>query len=597
MSIPSPVQSSTTPVKHKTKAVFWRERFSRALPWLVILGAFTWSLYMVTRTHATVSGGSGFKVLHLGHSQLEPMVRVGLDQMIKEFEEIHPDVRIVQEVIPPQAYAQWLSTQLISGKALDILQDSGTLIPSVKLSYFARYFIPLTQYVFRPNPYNKGTELENVPWYKTYWDEMRLSYSFELQEYMSIPLSQFGSRVAVNLDLLKKLTGSDSPPTDYREFIKVCKQIREQKNPQGKSYIAIAVSQYDWGSWDGNMASYLDAPLNLVPDFYYSGVPNEYSIYVGFRAGLFSLMDPCVVARFKVAKEIADQCQTGFIGLTRPEAVFNFIQQRAVFMSCGSNELGGLMEQCKGVFNMKIIDYPRINSQDPVFGSCALGPPVEVSLSGFAFVVARNSSQPDLAVEFLQFLGSQKNNERLNKAIGWLPAVEGSNISETLLPYKPHVQGMLGVGSNSSWGKGFFIGVDSSIKWSQLYPRFLIGDLSYEEFAKEMSEYYRGEVSEVGFKQEFLKKLQGRVNSQRAMIGRLIKGLDAPEDDREFMYGMYARELNTLTVRGIQRSVDQEVFQHPENYSHEILAHYTPEAIQAIHRLQASHSQASEKPH
>ena len=55
---------------------------------------------------------------------------------------------------------------------------------------------------------------------------------------MSIPLAQFGSRVFYNRDLLRKLTGLEEPPDEYRAFLKVCETIRSQTNEFGKHRVA-----------------------------------------------------------------------------------------------------------------------------------------------------------------------------------------------------------------------------------------------------------------------------------------------------------------------------------------------------------------------
>ena len=57
-----------------------------------------------------------------------------------------------------------------------------------------------------------------------------------MQEYMSMPLSMFGVRIFYNRDMLKKLTGLDEAPHDYRAFLAACKKITSQKDPQGNNY-------------------------------------------------------------------------------------------------------------------------------------------------------------------------------------------------------------------------------------------------------------------------------------------------------------------------------------------------------------------------
>jgi raffinose/stachyose/melibiose transport system substrate-binding protein len=72
--------------------------------------------------------------------------------MARLYREKHPNVIIVQDAIPEGTYGQWVSTQLMGGTAPDIMQVGAMLPDNIWLSYYNRYFAPLTRYVNAPNP-------------------------------------------------------------------------------------------------------------------------------------------------------------------------------------------------------------------------------------------------------------------------------------------------------------------------------------------------------------------------------------------------------------------------------------------------------------
>ena len=65
--------------------------------------------------------------------------------------------RIIQEAIPDTVYRQWITTQLMGGTAPDLMEIGhyGMFPKTLWVSYYNRYFIPLTRYIVEPNPYNK----------------------------------------------------------------------------------------------------------------------------------------------------------------------------------------------------------------------------------------------------------------------------------------------------------------------------------------------------------------------------------------------------------------------------------------------------------
>ena len=463
------------------KSVFAFVRAYFAL--LVVFAVFLWSAWVIA-TYRAQQTPPGSIVIRLGHWQLEASVREGLDEMAREYRKTHPNVVIVQDAIPEGTYGQWVSTQLMGGTAPDIMQVGAMLPDNIWLSYYNRYFAPLTRYVNTPNPHNAGTDIADMPLRRTFKDGMKTAYVTEMQEYMSVPLSQFGVRIFYNKDLLKQITGSDTAPLDYRQFLAVCQQIRDTTNPvSGAAYIPIAGSAYHFGHWDGMMFSPVTYGAFRRADFNRDGFVGNDETFVAFKTGLLDFTYPSYARWLQMLREVTDYFQVGYTGLGRDEAVFLFAQQRAVFMTTGTWDARSLQEQAKGQFEVGIMDFPIPSRDDPVYGGVVEGRIYESPGAGFRFGVSRDSKHLDVALDFLLFLASQKGNEKLNGIIGWIPAIVGTELDPLLKAFEPHLEGIYG-------NVNFNLGGNTAVTWGQIYSLYQVNQISLDEFAKRFTAYY-----------------------------------------------------------------------------------------------------------
>lgn len=459
-------------------------RFARAYFALIVVAAtFAWSAVAIVSYRAK-GAPPGAMVIRLGHWQLEASVREAIEKMAEAYRrEVNPNVYLVQDAIPEGTYGQWVSTQLMGGTAPDILQVGSMLPGNIWLSYYQRFFVPLGKYVERPNPHNVGTEHEGVPLRKTYKDGMKTAYVDEMQEYMSIPLAQFGSRVFYNRNLLKQLTGLDTPPEEYRAFLGVCEKIRAQRGPDGKFYTPIAGSGYHFGMMGGMMWEPLTFRAIEKADFNRDGSVGNDEQFVAFRTGRLDFDFAPYRARFKMIEELTRHFQSGYTGLTRDEAVFLFAQQKAVFMSTGTWDARSLQEQAKGQFEVGVMKYPFPTPEDPFYGPVAPARPREQVGTGFQFGIARTSAHPDVALDFLLFLASRMGNEELNRIIGWIPSIQGTETDPLLRAFEPNIVGIYGA-------MNFTLGGETVVKWGQLHAMFQVGQKSFDQFAAEYKPFY-----------------------------------------------------------------------------------------------------------
>lgn len=460
----------------------------------VIVGLFLLWAHWAVVSYRAAEEPKDKKVIRIGHWQLEPGVQNALNYAAAEYEKLHPDVRIVQDRIPESTYGQWVTCQLMGGTAPDILEIGIGLPNHVWLAFAQRYLLPITSYVEKPNPYNRGTSLESVPWRQTFVDGMVGGYQQELQEFLRVPLSVHGFRILYNADLLKRLTGLSSPPGTFTEWIALCQRISKMSDARGQRYVAVAGSAYHFGFWDQMLFSPALAGLTGYADFNRDGILGIDELGLAIGTGRVDLTGDTFQSYLKMMRMVTDQFQRGFNGLTRDEAVFLFSQQRAVFLLAGSFDLGGVLEVAKGRFEVGVMDFPFPRKPDINLPGVLPGPRHEAAGGQFPFSITRTSKHPEIALDFLQFLTGVEMNGKLNELIGWIPAIREAPIAPSLQAYQPSGEGLYGVPSGLA---NFGISGDSLIRWRQLLALYQVGQIERLDLAKTYQEYLEGELAKL----------------------------------------------------------------------------------------------------
>jgi raffinose/stachyose/melibiose transport system substrate-binding protein len=519
-------------------------------------------------------------ILRIGHWQLESSVREMFDEMAARYRLIHPNVYVVQDAIPDQVYAQWATTQLMGGTAPDLLQVGQMIPPHLMVQYYNRYCMRLTSHVNEPNPYNRGTSLEGVPLRSTFKDGMRSSYVEEMQEYVSIPLSQFGIRVFYNRDLLRKLTGLETAPAEYRSFLAACEKIRQQRDQNGQPYVPIASSRYHVAMWEDMLFNPLTYGIKRVADFNRDGFVGNNELYVAFKTGRINFDHPSIRLRFQMLWEVSDFFQTGYTGLTRDEAVFLFAQQKAVFMTTGTWDARSLQELANGKFDVGVTDFPRPSPDDPVYGGVMDGPQYERVMGGFPFAIVRTSKHPEVALDFLMFLAGQKQNEKLNKIVGWIPSVVGTGLDPTLKAFEPHLRGVYP-------NFNIFLGGETWIRWLQLVSQFQIHQIDYDELAREFEPFYK----ERGLKDLMEQNRdwrRGMINNEQFLAGIRAKALRAGGEEADSLWVKYRTLTTSRQVwPEIDRARQDRLLEAGPETGSLGPYEYSPEVLRRVkHRLQ-----------
>jgi ABC-type glycerol-3-phosphate transport system substrate-binding protein len=406
---------------------------------------------VVTRPiRSSLEEADGRVVLRFSHWQLESGLRDAMEELAREYEILHPNVRVEQMPVPNRIYAQWLKTRLIGETAPDIVQ----LPRAVDDETLARHFIPLTTEVEQPNPYNRGTALAEAAWRDTFVDGLAGPFSYRptLLEYYGIPMSMFTVRIYYNRDLWRRLLGDAPPPTEYEEFRQLWSAAAAAAEQAGIAVIPL-VGSFDngpilisrfVGSQTQSLAQRISRSRTLRA--------TQADINIGYLGGEWSIDDPALQAAFSLAREVSQMMQPGYAQLRHEDATFRFTQGRALMVASGSWDAPVFRSLCD--FEIGVFDIPLPGANHPRFGPQVLGPPSEAETStGMAFGISRGSPRQAEAIDFLRFITSVEGNTAFTRRSGWLPSVLGVIPPDEVAPFLPRIEGHP-EGFNLAFGQG-----------------------------------------------------------------------------------------------------------------------------------------------
>lgn len=406
-----------------------------ALIALLIVGGIA----LIPRQGDRPASETGVITLRVAHWQLESGVREAFDEAAQAFEAVNPGVKVVQLPIPQQIYSNWATTQLVGETAPDIMQiGTGS---SAQSSNLPRFFVPLTAAVEEPNPYNQRTPLEGIAWRNTFLDGLESSYDARLFELYG--LSPFGASVRLyyNRDLLRRITGSDTPPAHFEDFLALSSKVSAYAQETQQTLVPMAGSRWNapmmMEQLMATQTQRLGTELNDRQQF-----PITFDqFYLEFLKGRVHLRQPDILAGFSLMRQVAGLCPPGFMQLSRDDAMLLFVQGRALMVLSGSWDASGLRLQAP--FEIGVISMPKPGPDHPRYGPQIIGPVAEAGTVGGVgvFGVTRSSRHPSLAIDFLRFLTSRNVNQRFSETSGWLPVIVGVDPPEFMRGFVPRTEG------------------------------------------------------------------------------------------------------------------------------------------------------------
>ncbi len=426
-------------------------RLRKNLAGLLILGL----VYLVATglmLRRTVREATSDKItLRVSQWQLEGGVRQAFDAMARRYEQLNPCVHVVVISVPDTIYQQWTKTQLIGDNGPDVVEYG------IDFLDVARFFAPITDEVMKPNPYNRGTPLEHVPWRDTFLDAMANADGFnkQLNQYYAATLTQHSMRLIYNRPMLQAITGADEPPRDYREFLALCDRVRTYARehhlllaPLANSKdTVIGVANYVFDSAASGLAARLDRRRCMLL------TPTDLGIT--YLRGEWNFNSPEPRVGLELLQDLGRNSVPGFLQLTRDSALMDFVRQRSLMIIAPSWEASSLKELCS--FELGAFRFPVPLQNDPIYGRHMLGPYSDGSMATLmAMYINRVTPHQKEALDFLYFITSVEGNQIFTDVSTWLPAIVGVKASDYSRQFLPVYDGY-------SWGVGFlnFTGVET----------------------------------------------------------------------------------------------------------------------------------------
>lgn len=364
------------------------------------------------------AGAVGGTTIRVCHWQLEGGLREAFDRVAAAYEARHPGVDIVQMPVPGRVYATWIKTRQVGDDMPDLVQ-----LGSADDQMLATYFTPLSDWVEQPNPYQEGTPFAGRPWREGFLDGLAgASGMATLQEPYSVAFSMHTTRMYVNLDRYRQLTGGEEPPRTWRAFAAVCRQAAGRAAAEGRHLTPVAGSRFTANVLFDQLMRCQTQRLTLDLDDRL--VLRSERLAEQLVSGRLTMDAPGVRAGCALMRDAAAQMQTGFMGYDRDEAIFHFVTGRALFIPTGSWDYGSIVVQAP--FRVGVFPTPLPDRADPDYGAGTAGAIAESAdrITGNLHLSAR-CRHPEVAIDFLRFLTSVEGNRLFVATSRWMPGIAG----------------------------------------------------------------------------------------------------------------------------------------------------------------------------
>ena len=378
-------------------------------------------------------------VLRIVHTHLELGVREAFEEVISRYQEMHPNVEIVQMAVPERIYKVWLDTKLFGGNVPDIVLY---IHSNIEEGHLVNYFLPIGDLVVGSNPYNEGTPLEGIPWKDTFFDGLRGGGAYQGMHtnYFGISTTVLTHRVYYNAELMEKIRGSPEPPETFDEMMDLLPAVDRYNEGAENQIIAFAGSKANAPALldlaFGNQTQKLKTRLEPTNELEVHNADVE----VAYLNNQWDLDNLEIRSGLEIIKALADRMSPGFLQLHRDDGLLLFVQERALMVVSGSYDAQSIRLQAP--FDVGAFRVPLPTPQHREYGRHVLGRQTEAGLgTQSVYSIFVGSKHLEEATDFLRFFGSFEGNRIFSRRSGWLPAVIGIEPPEALRVFSPEDDG------------------------------------------------------------------------------------------------------------------------------------------------------------
>ncbi|MCC5843050.1 MAG: extracellular solute-binding protein [Verrucomicrobia bacterium] len=564
----------------------------------LIIGTFGYSAVRFTRISVGLAREEdpegGNRVIRVLHWQLEPGYREGMELAIQAYNQL-PHVRannveVRQLAVTERVYAQFINVHLISGTAPDIVaRGMSSLVGSGAST--ARFFMPISEFVDQPNPYNAPEYLPeeldpelahfltNAPWNETFTDGMQGGWDDVLQDYYSVPVSSWGAmRTFYNIELVAEIKeflanaftqsewpgwlsdvirtekmvtvddaftawvhSPDSPDTLGRFMVfNEAVLAYAAATPGHGRLVPISASSYPAGTMVDRYILPFTYHIGDRIDFNRDSNVSGLEVAGAFQAGIWDFDEPALRDGFyDVVRWLSRYYPTGYLGLDREQAMRRFLNRQAVFITTGGWDASSLFTGAEGLFSVGVKEAPMPIEGERWFDHFAGAPSEAEHRLGVPLAIFNRTRNPDWALDFLHYLSSFTANQKMNVRAGWVPSVVGARPDPAMMPFLPRTEGLKGsLGMNKHW-----LPTVGHVFRGQ-FPLFQNGDIDYDTFVANLKDGFANErngLNRMWFESFVGARDRARSNERSIALVQLEALRDGEMTDR-----LWTKHLNLL---------------------------------------------------
>jgi raffinose/stachyose/melibiose transport system substrate-binding protein len=251
----------------------------------------------------------------------------------------------------------------------------------------------------------------DTEWGKTLAPAATKAFEYD-GKYYGVPINLDGKYLAYNTAAFEK-AGISAPPATLEELLSDCGKLKSA------GYVPIALgNQYGWPA------------IHYITQLNAFNVPAD-TLAADYNPATGAFTDPGYVKAIEQFKQIADTCSSpGANGLSHEAAQAQLLGGKAAMQYIESLEFkvltadGGASKEIAD--NWSFFRLPAASGAPGDTGALTGAPD--------GFLVNASSKNTALAVDFLKFMTSQENAQKIVKDLGWLSPVADSATSENSYP-------------------------------------------------------------------------------------------------------------------------------------------------------------------
>ncbi len=351
-------------------------------------------------------------------------------RIAREWERLHPGVKVQFIKMPTGDYHTWLLTQLKGGMAPDLVWAH---------SYWSNedakygYFLPFDEYLSAPNPYIPG----NRQWLDVFYKDAVESKRADDGHIYSLPIDMVGAGFYYNKDIFRKV-GVKAPET-WAELMTASKKIKKA------GYVPFLCTGGTFGSaitlmraaindqlWD-DMIPKIHVTKDRIPG-YQKVSPQEF--VRAYKKRIWSIRDPRYLEELRIVKEFARYWNEDALASGSGDRLFR-VGKAAMYLD-GSWYAPALQRDKLRKFDFGVFLMPRLTKETSEFATGLpmrdLGGPYSVQFAVTS--EAAKAGKKELAMDFLQYTTIPKNLGPLVAEAGmFLPNSPGLKGSPVLDPF------------------------------------------------------------------------------------------------------------------------------------------------------------------